>query len=176
MFDVHSLIRDLGMGPFPVLAFLSSQLLGLSLRFLLFKLLTFLEGDDIFPIHIILDIAHVSKLREEPLATEGSAFVRVGHRFVMFGVIEDVVQIHLVQLLVLIVVILVETIRDKKNPKSPRGGGGVGGGRDRVKVYEREAGGEGKKKHKPTNANPGCQQNRNRYGNNNNNEGMKCGV
>ena len=145
MFDVHSLIRDLGMGPFPVLAFLSSQLLGLSLRFLLFKLLTFLEGDDIFPIHIILDIAHVSKLREEPLATEGSAFVRVGHRFVMFGVIEDVVQIHLVQLLVLIVVILVETIIDKKKPKSPRGGGGVGGGRDRVKVYEREAGGEGKK-------------------------------
>ena len=146
MFDVHSLIRDLGMGPFPVLAFLSSQLLGLSLRFLLFKLLTFLEGDDIFPIHIILDIAHVSKLREEPLATEGSAFVRVGHRFVMFGVIEDVVQIHLVQLLVLIVVILVETIIDKKTPNRRGVGVGVWGrGRDRVKVYEREAGGEGKK-------------------------------
>lgn len=109
MLDVHSLIRDGGMGPFPILAFSSSQLLGLPLRFLLFKLVTFLKRNDIFPVHIILDIADVSKLREEAFTTKGSAFARVGHRFVMFGVVEDVVEIHLVQLLVLIAVILVET-------------------------------------------------------------------
>lgn len=111
--DVHALVRNRRVGPFPVLCvpFLRGYLLGSALLLLLLKLLALLERNDVLPVHVVLHVAHVRELREETLAAERRAVRVRRHRLVVLRAVQDVVQVHLVELLVLLAVILVKAAR-----------------------------------------------------------------
>jgi hypothetical protein len=70
MIDVHSFIGNRSMGTLAISKLRRSQLLNLPLILLFVELLPLLNGDDVFPIHVILHVAYGSELSEEAFATE----------------------------------------------------------------------------------------------------------
>jgi hypothetical protein len=89
-------------------------LLYASLLFLTLKSLSLLQGNNIHPTHIVLDVADGGKLRQEAFPTHGGgASAPRSKSFVIFGVIQDIVEIHVIELLVLLIVVFVETRRER---------------------------------------------------------------
>lgn len=85
------------MRPLPIPRIRHRQLLRLLLVLLPLDLLSLFERDDVFPAQIVLHVGDVGELGHEGFAAEGgSAVGAFGHRFVVFGAVEDVVEVHLV--------------------------------------------------------------------------------
>ena len=108
------------MGPLAVLGLRRGELLRLALVLLALEALALLDGDDVLPVHVVLDVADVRKLLEEALAAEGRALVLRSDGLVVFRAVEDVVQVHLVELLALLAVILVEAAAGERGAQEGR--------------------------------------------------------
>lgn len=105
---IHASVGNLGMRSLPYRTALGgSNLDGFLLVSLPFKLLAFGDRDDIVPGHIILDVTDRGEGGKETFATERS-ITDSGDGLMIFGTIENVVQIHLGQFLALLGVVLVE--------------------------------------------------------------------
>jgi hypothetical protein len=82
---------------------LGGQFLRLPLIIFFLKLLPFFEGNDVFPIHIVFDIADRCELGKKTFTTKGcTAIPALSQGLVIFGSIKDIIKIHLVKFFVLL--------------------------------------------------------------------------
>lgn len=107
MVHVHTLIRDLGVRAFSIAGLLCSEFLCLPLILPTLKLLPLLQRNDLLPTHVILHITNCRKLGEETFTAQRCTSIS-GHRLVCFGSIQNIIEIHFIQLLALQAVVLVE--------------------------------------------------------------------
>lgn len=107
MINVHTLIRNLSMGAFSIAGLLCNMFLCFPLILFTLKFSSLLQRDDFLPTHVILHVTHCRKLGEETFTTQRCTSV-IGHRLMSFGPIQDIIEVHLIQLLTLQAVVLVE--------------------------------------------------------------------
>jgi len=96
------------MAPFALSQLLRSELLRLPLILLILEPLPFIQRDDVFPTEVVLDITDCSERGQETLASKRRRPFAVLLSFVVFSVLQDVVEVEFGQLLTLLVVVLVE--------------------------------------------------------------------
>lgn len=100
------------MAPLPLARLVRSKILGL--QFVLFigflNLSSLLERNDVLPVHVILDVADSRKRGKEAFTAERCTTVTSGLSFVIFGMLENVVQIQFGEFLALLCIILIEPV------------------------------------------------------------------
>ena len=107
MINVHTLIRNLSMGPFSIARLLCSKFLCFPLILFTLEFSSLLQRDDFLPTHVVLHVTHGCELGEETFTTQRCTSIS-GHRLMSFGSIQNIIEVHLIQLLTLQAVILVE--------------------------------------------------------------------
>lgn len=110
LINIHAFIRHLSMCSFSITGFTCSFLLHSSFIFISLQLLTFFQRNDVFPAHIVFDIANCSKLCKEVFTTQRgtNALSSLRHGLMIFGTVKDIIEIHFVKFLVLRGIILIK--------------------------------------------------------------------